>query len=87
MMKELYVYNPLKGRNETIMVEIREGSTTYFEEAEKDDDILSITDTDEGLVIQEYGYRRPILIAVETRKSINYSQAGALKAIADYCVW
>ena len=85
-MKELDVYNPLKGRNETIRIEISEDCTTYFEEVEKNDDILSITDTDAGLLIQECGCTKPILIAVESRESINYSQKGALKAIADYCV-
>ena len=83
---ELDVYNPLKGRNETIRAEFTALNTTCFEKAEHDGEIEYITDTDDGLLIREFGYRKPILIAVESRKSINYSQQGALDAIAEYCL-
>ena len=41
---EMTVYNPQKGRLETIDVEITDENTTWFENYRKDQDIYMITD-------------------------------------------
>lgn len=48
---EMLVYNPQKGRLETIDVIITDENTTWFEECE-DYDIARITDYGGGLLIQ-----------------------------------
>ncbi len=82
---EVDVYNPLKGRNETLRVEYTKENTTWFDDILYDREIHKITDTNDGLLISEFGYRYPILIAVESRQSINFSQKGALEVINEYC--
>ena len=48
---DLTVYNPQKGRLETIFVELTADNTTRFDDCEKADDIAMITDWDGDLLI------------------------------------
>ncbi len=55
---EMLIYNPQKGRLETIDVTITKENTTWFEECEAYD-IERITDFGGGLLIQELSYAYP----------------------------
>lgn len=74
---EKTVYNPQKGRLETIKVEITAENTTWFE----DNRIEKITDLDGCLLIQEFGYNYPFLIYDVTRKEIDYNVEKAFQLL------
>jgi len=61
---EIIAYNPLKGRLETINIDVTDENTTWFDESDdpsNDDDIEKIIDTERGILICEAGYgRKPI---------------------------
>jgi len=76
---EITVYNPQKGRLETIDIQITEENTTWFDNCEDADDIHMITDIDGGLLIREYGYSHPLWIYDTSRAEIGYSQEKALE--------
>jgi len=76
---EITVYNPQKGRLETIDVDITKENTTWFDNCEDADDIHMITDIDGGLLIREYGYSYPCWIYDKSRADIGYSQQKALE--------
>ena len=71
------VYNPQKGRLETIDVEITDENTTWFENHKNDQDIYTITDFKAGIIIKELGYGYPAWIYDVTRAEIGYSQEKA----------
>ena len=78
------VYNPQKGRLQTIDAVLTEKNTTWFENCLHDHDIYTITDFAGGLLIKEYGYRRPTWIYDISRADVGYNQQKArrkLKAI------
>jgi hypothetical protein len=74
---EMTVYNPQKGRLETIDVAITKDNTTWFEARVDNDDIYSITDFKGGLLIQELGYSYPFWIYDISRAEIGYDQRKA----------
>ena len=53
---EKSVYNPQKGRIETVDVEFTNDNTTWFSNFRNARDISMITDLDGGLLISEFGY-------------------------------
>ena len=56
---EIIAYNPLKGRLETINIDVTDENTTWFDESDdpsNDDDIEKIIDTERGILICEAGY-------------------------------
>ncbi len=59
---EITVYNPQKGRLETIDVEFTDNNTTWFDNCEDAHDIYMITDFEGGLLISEFGYSNPLWI-------------------------
>jgi hypothetical protein len=69
---ETTIYNPQKGRLETIEIEFTDANTTWFE-SRKDKDIDSITDFEGGLVISVVGYENPVWIYDVSRASIGYN--------------
>ena len=71
------VYNPQKGRLETIYASITEENTTWFDDCVQDGEIYTITDFEGGLLIQELGYTYPIWIYDISRADIGYSQQKA----------
>ena len=79
---EVTVYNPQKGRLETIDAEITEKNTTWFDNCMDIEDIYMITDFKGGLIIKEYGYTYPTWIYDVTRAEIGYEQKKA-KEIRD----
>jgi hypothetical protein len=79
----LTVYNPQKGRLETIDVVITKQNTTWFGNCWKESDIHTITDFEGGLLIKEFGYRRPILVYEVTRASVGYKQMRAKRVLKE----
>ncbi len=73
---EMLVYNPQKGRLETIDVTITEENTTWFEKCGTYD-IERITDFGGGLLIQELSYTYPSWIYDVSRADIGFSQKKA----------
>ena len=79
---EMAVYNPQKGRLETMDAEITEKNTTWFDDCMDNEDIYMITDFKGGLIIKEYGYTYPTWIYDVTRAEISNDQKKA-KEIKD----
>jgi len=74
---EVLVYNPQKGRHETIDVEFTEANTTWFDMENKG--IQKITDFKGGLLIQEWDYTYPLWVYDISRADIGNDQKKAKK--------
>jgi len=74
MIMDLTVYNPQKGRLETISVELTADNTTWFDYCEKTDDIAMLTDWDGDLLITGHGRDYPIRIYDASRSQINHDR-------------
>jgi hypothetical protein len=77
---ECTVYNPQKGRLETINVEITEENTTWFRYSRSISSITMITDWKGGLLIRA-GFNYPIYLYDVTREEIRYSRRKARELI------
>lgn len=80
---EMTVYNPQKGRNETLDITIDKTNTTWFDDYLEMDDIYMITDIDEGLLIRKACHSNPVLIYDLTRTEIDYNQQKAKALLED----
>jgi len=80
---EMTVYNPQKGHLQTIDVVLTQENTTWFENCVKDSDIYTITDFEGGLLIKEYGYRRPTWIYDISRADVGFSQKRAKRKLKE----
>ena len=74
---EISVYNPQKGRLETIAVEFTNDNTTWFESYWNSRDIARITDFEGGPLITEFDYTYPVWIYETSRADVGYSQKRA----------
>ena len=74
---ETRVYNPQKGRLETIDAEVTDKNTTWFDNCMDDEDIYRITDFEGGILISEFGYGYPVWIYDVSRAEIGYNQRKA----------
>lgn len=74
---EITVYNPQKGRLETITVEFTEDNTTWFDNCQNPRDIDKITDFEGGLLISELDYTYPVWVYETSRADIDYSRKRA----------
>lgn len=72
---ECTVYNPQKGRLETLDVEFTLANTTHFSSG-SNDSVTMITDWDGGLLIKS-GFDNPIYVYDVTRADIGFSQKKA----------
>lgn len=79
-MKETCIYNTLKGRLETVRFDFTPENTTWFDDSETFD-IYRIADGFGGLLIQESGYTKPILIGDVSRADIGYNEQKALELL------
>ena len=79
-MKEITIYNTLKGRLETVSFEFTNENTTWFDDLE-DYVIYRIADAFGGLLVQETGYTYPILIGDVSRSDIGNNQQKALELL------
>jgi hypothetical protein len=83
MMKQT-VYNPQKGRLETIDMEVTDENTTWFDECEDNHDIFSITDWKGGIIIKEANYTYPLWIYDISRAGIGYDCLSARELHMQY---
>ena len=74
---ETTVYNPQKGRLETVDVEFTNDNTTWFSQCRNANDISRITDFEGGILISECSYNYPIRIYDTSRADIRYDQKKA----------
>lgn len=74
---EVTVYNPQKGRLETVDLEFTAENTTWFERNTKIGSIASITDYKGGIVIKTLDYNYPAWVCGVTRAKIGYSHKKA----------
>ncbi len=74
---ELTVYNPQKGRLETIVVEFTDNNTTWFDNCEEPGDISMITDFNGDLVISEFGWDYPVRVYSAARALVRFDQKQA----------
>ncbi len=79
-MKNITIYNTLKGRHETVSFEFTTENTTWFDDSEVYD-IYRIADAFGGLLIQEGGYTNPILIGDVSRSDIGNNEQKALELL------
>jgi len=77
-MEEI-VYNPQKGRLETIQVEYTKENTTWFDDCMINKDIYMITDFNGGMLIKECNYSYPVWVYDISRADIGYDQKKAKK--------
>jgi hypothetical protein len=76
---EKIVYNPQKGRVETIDIAYTDENTTWFDDTGKSADVSKITDFEGGIVISGSGYSYPVWIYDVSRSDINPSRRKAFK--------
>ncbi len=81
---EQTVYNPQKGRQETIDVEFTKQNTTWFDNCTNSDDIYMITDFENSLLITGFGYSYPVYIYDLSRAAIGNNQKKALEIKKHY---
>ena len=74
---EMKVYNPQKGRLETIDTEFTDENTTWFDNCVDEHDIYMITDFEGDLLISEFGYDYALRIYSVSRADIGYNQRKA----------
>ena len=83
---ELNVYNPQKGRKETLYVDLTAENTTWFKSNgnARAVSVSSITDFDGGLLIKTFDYNSPIWLYDISRADIEYSQKKAKELMRQY---
>jgi hypothetical protein len=78
------LYNPQKGRLETVAIEFTAANTTWFNASAYYHGICSITDYKGGLIIRNCGYNYPVWIYDVSRASIGYRRNRAFKLLKAY---
>jgi hypothetical protein len=78
---EITVYNPQKGRLETLDVEFTAENTTCFENSGNAQTVSTITDFDGGLLIKKLDSTYPIWLYDMSRADIDYSHKKAKELI------
>lgn len=81
---ETTVYNPQKGRLETINIEFTNDNTTWFSRCRNTNDISKITDFEGDILISECNYTYPIRIYDISRADIGYDQKKAKELRRQY---
>jgi len=74
---EIAVYNPQKGRLETIEVEFTNDNTTWFSQYKNDVNISMITDFNGDILISDFAFAYPFRIYNTSRADIGYDQKKA----------
>jgi hypothetical protein len=83
---ETTVYNPQKGRRETIDVVVTDDNTTWFDECEDSHNIFAITDWKGGLIIKESDYTYPLWVYDISRADIGHDHSRARNLLSQYDV-
>jgi len=79
-VKDITIYNTLKGRLETVSFKFTHENTTWFDDVEENE-IYRIADAFGALLIQETGYSYPILLGDVSRSDIGNNQQKALELL------
>jgi len=74
---EMAVYNPQKGRLQTIDATFTDENTTWFDKCMQSCDVYMITDFEGDLLIREFGYAYPVRIDGMSRADIGSDQRKA----------
>jgi len=74
---QIIVYNPQKGRLETIDAEFTKDNTTCFSNCRNTRDVSMITDIDGSILIGELDYSYPFMIYGVSRSDIDFDQRKA----------
>ena len=74
---QITVYNPQKGRLETIDAELTKDNTTWFENCRNPHDVSMIADIDGDILIRDFGYLYPFMIYGVSRSDIDFDQTKA----------
>jgi len=74
---EQTVYNPQKGRLETIDINFTDKNTTWFDDIENNTGVSWIADFKDGLLIAENNDSYPVLIYDASRSDINHNRQKA----------
>ena len=74
---EMAVYNPQKGRLETIDALFTDENTTWFDDCTQSHDVAMIMDFEGDLLIREFGYSYPVRIYGLCRADIGFDQRKA----------
>ena len=78
------VYNPQKGRLETVDMEVTAENTTWFDKNIMQRAIASVTDYKGGIVIRKLDYSYPVWVYDVTRADIGYNHKRAKELIRSY---
>jgi len=81
---EMTVYNPQKGRLETIDAAFSDENTTWFDKCTKRHQVYMITDFKGGLLIRELDYAYPVWIYDICRADIGFDQRKAQELKEQY---
>ena len=81
---KLTVYNPQKGRLETLDVEITAENTTWFKDRGKTEDVYTITDYNGGFLIKNDNYTYPIWVYDLSRAAIGYNREKAKQIVQEH---
>jgi len=84
---EMTVYNPQKGRLETIDAVFTDENTTLFENCVDEHDIHTITDFEGGLLVKECGYGYPTLSYDLSRADVGYDKRKAKRKAKEIKAW
>ena len=71
------IYNPQKGRLETINVNFTDENTTWFDNCEDNHGIFPITDFQGGILIKEADYTTPLYVYDISRADIDHDHGKA----------
>ena len=71
------VYNPQKGRLETIDIDFTDENTTWFDDCEDSHGIFSITDLQAGILIKKPDYTYPLYVYDISRSDIGHDHRRA----------
>lgn len=81
---EKTVYNPQKGRLETINIDFTDEKKTWFDECEDSHGILSITDVQEGILIKESDYTYTLYVYDISLMEVGHDHAKARELYIQY---
>jgi hypothetical protein len=74
---QITVYNPQKGRLETIDAEFTKNNTTWFGNCGNNRDVSMIADLDGNILIRAFDYSYPCMIYGVSRSDIDFDQRKA----------
>ena len=81
---QITVYNPQKGRLETIDAEFTKENTTWFGNGGDTHNVSMITDIDGDILISEFDYSYPFMIYGVSRSDIDFDPRKAKQLRRQY---